>query len=155
MELLSTFICKNSELGVHGNMFGGTMLAFIDETAGAYAAQLCDTPRMVTIKIEELLFKSPVRLGNLLKIYGKVLKFGKTSLTLYIEVRKHNVHTGLQDVVTHTNITFVKIDEDGNSIPISDRVKVRYNQRLKIYGKGLLTPEELEIEKQNNTNEKI
>jgi acyl-CoA hydrolase len=42
------------------------------------------------------------------------LKFGRTSLTLYIEVRKHNVHTGLQDVVTHTNITFVKIDDDGN-----------------------------------------
>lgn len=149
MELLSTFICKNSELGVHGNMFGGTMLAFIDETAGAYAAQLCDTPRMVTIKIEELLFKSPVRLGNLLKIYGKVLKFGKTSLSLYVEVRKHNVHTGLQDVVTHTNITFVKIDEDGNPIPISDRVKTRYQERLKNYGKGLLTPEELELEKNN------
>ena len=147
MELLSTFICKNSELGVHGNMFGGKMLSFIDESAAAYAAQLCDTPRMVTIKIEELLFKSPVRLGNLLKIYGNVLKFGKTSLTLYIEVRKHNVHTGLQDVVTHTNITFVKIDEDGTPIPISDRVKIRYNERLKTYGKGLLTPEELEIEK--------
>jgi len=147
MELLSTFICKNSELGVHGNMFGGTMLGFIDETAGAYASQLCDTPRMVTIKIEELLFKSPVKLGNLLKIYGKVLKFGRTSLTLYIEVRKHNVHTGLQDVVTHTNITFVKIDEDGSPIPISDRVKTRYDDRLKVYGKGLLTPEELEIEK--------
>ena len=147
MELLSTFICKNSELGVHGNMFGGKMLSFIDESAAAYAAQLCDTPRMVTIKIEELLFKSPVRLGNLLKIYGNVLKFGKSSLTLYVEVRKHNVHTGLQDVVTHTNITFVKIDEDGTPIPISDRVKIRYNERLKTYGKGLLTPEELEIEK--------
>ena len=149
MELLSTFICKNSELGVHGNMFGGKMLSFIDESAAAYAAQLCDTPRMVTIKIEELLFKSPVRLGNLLKIYGNVLRFGKSSLTLYIEVRKHNVHTGLQDVVTHTNITFVKIDEDGTPIPISDRVKIRYNERLKTYGKGLLTPEELEIEKNN------
>jgi len=149
MELLSTFICKNSELGVHGNMFGGKMLSFIDESAAAYAAQLCDTPRMVTIKIEELLFKSPVRLGNLLKIYGNVLKFGKSSLTLYVEVRKHNVHTGLQDVVTHTNITFVKIDEDGTPIPISDRVKIRYNERLKTYGKGLLTPEELEIEKNN------
>jgi len=147
MELLSTFICKNSELGVHGNMFGGKMLSFIDESAAAYVAQLCDTPRMVTIKIEELLFKSPVRLGNLLKIYGNVLKFGKSSLTLYVEVRKHNVHTGLQDVVTHTNITFVKIDEDGTPIPISDRVKIRYNERLKTYGKGLLTPEELEIEK--------
>lgn len=147
MELLSTFICKNSELGVHGNMFGGTMMALIDETAGAYASQICDTPKMVTIKIEELIFKSPVKLGNLLKVYGKVLKFGRTSLTLYIEVRKHNVHTGLQDVVTHTNITFVKIDDDGNSIPISDRVKVRYHERVKIYGKGLLTPEELEKER--------
>ena len=83
----------------------------------------------------------------MLKVYGKVLKFGRTSLTLYIEVRKHNVHTGLQDVVTHTNITFVKIDDDGNSIPISDRVKVRYHERVKIYGKGLLTPEELEKER--------
>lgn len=146
MELLSTFICKNSELGVHGNMFGGKMLSFIDECAAAYSAQLCDTPRMVTIKIEELLFKSPVKLGNLLKIYGKVLSFGKTSLTLYVEVRKHNVHTGFQDVVTHTNITFVKIDEDGVPIPISDRVKERYFRRLDIYGKGLLTPEELEKE---------
>lgn len=144
MELLSTFICKNSELGVHGNMFGGKMLAFIDESAGAYAAQLCDTPRMVTIKIDELLFKSPVKLGNFLKIYGKVLKFGRTSLTLYIEVRKHNVHTGLQDVVTHTNITFVKIDDEGNPIPISERLKLRYQRRLEKYGKGLLTPDELE-----------
>ena len=147
MELLSTFICKNSELGVHGNMFGGAMLALIDETAAAYASQVCDTPKVVTIKIEELIFKSPVKLGNLLKVYGKVLKFGRTSLTLYIEVRKHNVHTGLQDVVTHNNITFVKIDDDGNSIPISDRVKVRYHERVKIYGKGLLTPEELEKER--------
>lgn len=146
MELLSTFICKNSELGVHGNMFGGTIMGLIDESGGAYASQLCDTPRMVTIKIEELMFKSPVRLGNLLKIYGKVLKFGRTSVTLYIEVRKHNVHTGYQDVVTHTNITFVKIDEDGRPIPISDRVKTRYEERIKKYGKGLLTPEELEKE---------
>jgi acyl-CoA thioesterase YciA len=144
MELISTYICKNSDLGIHGNMFGGKMLAFIDESAGAYAAQLCDSHRMVTIKIEELVFKSPVRLGNLFKIYGKVDRFGNTSITLYIEVRKHNVHTGLQDVVTHTKITFVKIDEDGTPIPISERVKVRYNERVKKYNKGLLTPEELE-----------
>ena len=147
MELITTYICKKSDIGVHDNMFGGTIMSLIDDSAASYAAQICDTTRMVTIKIDELIFKSPVKIGSLLKIYGKVEKFGTKSIKLYIEVRKHNVHTGLQDVVTHTNITFVKIDDDGNSIPISDRVKVRYHERVKIYGKGLLTPEELEKER--------
>ena len=126
MELITSHICKASELGVHGNMFGGTMMALIDESGAAYVSQLIDTPRIVTIKIDELIFKKPVKVGNLLKIYGKVIQFGNTSLTVYIEVRKHNVYTGDQETVTHTNIKFVRIDEEGNPIPISDRVKVRY-----------------------------
>lgn len=142
MELITSHICKASEIGVHGNMFGGTLLSLIDESAAAYSTQLCDTPRMVTIKIEELVFKKPVKVGNLLKIYGRVIEFGTTSLSIYIEVRKHNVYTGEQEVVTHTNIKFVRIDEEGNSIPISDRVKSRYQERLKKYGKGLITLEE-------------
>ena len=80
---------------------------------------------------------------SLIKIYCKVLEFGNSSVTLYVEVRKHNVYTGQQDVVTHTNIKFVRIDEEGNPIPVSDRVKNRYYERLKKYGKGLLTKEEL------------
>lgn len=142
MELITSHICKASEIGVHGNMFGGNLLSLIDESAAAYACQLCDSPRMVTIKIEELIFKKPVKVGNLLKIYGRVIEFGTTSLSIYIEVRKHNVYTGDQEVVTHTNIKFVRIDEDGNPIPISDRVKSRYKDRLKKFGKGLITLEE-------------
>ena len=48
-----TNICKALEIGVHGNMFGGTMMSLIDESSAAYAAQLCDTPRMVTVSIEQ------------------------------------------------------------------------------------------------------
>lgn len=117
-------------------------MALIDESAAAYAAQLCDTPRIVTIKIEELVFKKPVKVGNLMKIYGKVIEFGNSSLLIYIEVRKHNVYTGEQEVVTHTNIKFVRIDEDGNPIPISTRVKMRYQERLEKFGKGLVSLEE-------------
>jgi len=142
MELITSHICKGSELGVHGNMFGGTMMALIDESAAAYAAQLADTPRMVTIKIDELVFKKPVKVGNLLKVYGKVIEFGRSSISIYIEVRKHNVYTGDQEIVTHTNIKFVRIDEDGNPIPISDRVKIRYKERVEKFGKGLLSLEE-------------
>ena len=142
MELITTHICKAFEIGIHNNMFGGTMMSLIDDAAASYAAQICDTPRIVTIKIDELIFKRPVKVGNLIKIYGRVIEFGRTSVSLYIEVRKHNVYTGDQDVVTQTNIKFVRIDEEGNAIPISERVKERYSERVKQFGKGLLSDEE-------------
>ena len=150
MELITTYICKASDIGIHSNMFGGTILGLIDQSSGAYAAQICDTPRMVTIKIDELVFKNPVKEGNIMKIYGIVKEFGNTSITLYLEVRKHNVYTGAQEVVVHTNIKFVRIDDDGNPIPISERVKKRYKERVKKYGRGLLSFEEKTLELQEN-----
>ena len=142
MELITTTIMKKSDEGVHGNIFGGTLMSLIDDSAASYAAQICDTERIVTIKIDELIFKSPVKVGSLLKIYGRVEKFGTTSIKLYIEVRKHNVHTGRQEAVTQTYITFVRIDSDGKAIPIHQYVKDRYYERYEKFGKGLLSSDE-------------
>jgi acyl-CoA thioesterase YciA len=135
-----------SDLGVHGNLFGGTMMSFLDESAAAYACQLCDSPRMVTKKIEEVVFQSPVKVGNILKIYGSVDKIGNTSITLNLEARKHNVYTGQQKLVCSTKVVFVRIDDEGSPVPISERVKNRYYERVEKYGRGLLTPEEVKKE---------
>ena len=154
MELITTYICKKGDIGVHDNMFGGTIVSLIDDASAAYAAQICDTPMVVTIKIDELVFKKAVKVNALLKIYGKVLEFGNTSVSLYIEVRKHNVRTGDQEIVTHTNIKFVRIDEEGNPLPISNRIKKRYKERVDKYGRGLLGAEELELEKKSKEDGK-
>jgi len=150
MELISTYICKKGDIGVHDNMFGGTILSIIDDASASYASQTCDTQRVVTLKIDELIFAKPVKVGNILKVYGEVKDFGTTSVTLYIEVRKHNVYTGLQTVVTHTNIKFVRIDDEGTPLAISERVKERYAERMKEYGRALLTPEEMITKKTNS-----
>jgi acyl-CoA thioesterase YciA len=142
MEHITTFLVKASDIGLSNNMFGGVILSLIDESAVAYAMQICDTPRMVTVKIDELVFKKAVKVGNLLKVYGNVIEFGTTSVSIYIEVRKHNVYNGKQETVTHTNIKFVRIDDEGNPLPISERIKTRYAERLKKYGRGLLSFEE-------------
>jgi acyl-CoA thioesterase YciA len=147
MELVSTHVCKGFEIGVHNNMFGGTMVSLVDDAAACYACQVCDSPKMVTIKIDELVFKHPVKVGDILKTYARVIEFGRTSVSLYLEVRKHSVHTGEQEVVLHTNIKFVRIDGSGKAIPILEHVKIRYNERVKKYGKGLLSTEEIEAEK--------
>ena len=70
MELLNTHPIKKSDLGFHGNLFGGTLLKFIDSAAAGYSMQLCDTPRMVTVSIDKCLFEKPAKEGQLLKIYG-------------------------------------------------------------------------------------
>jgi len=142
LELITTYICKQGDIGVHNNMFGGTILAIIDDASASYAAQICDTQRIVTVKIDELVFTKPVKVGNILKVYGQVVEFGTTSISIYIEVRKHNVYTGAQETVTHTKIKFVRIDDDGKPLPIHDFVKARYFERLAKYGKGLLSQEE-------------
>ena len=51
---------------------------------------------------------------------------GKSSLTLNVEARKHNVYSGEETVVCSTNFTFVRIDEQGDAIPISDRIREQY-----------------------------
>lgn len=84
------------------------------------------------------MFKKPVKVGSILKIYGQVISFGNTSVTINIDVRKHNVYTGDQETVTHTKLVFVRIDEDGKPRPIHQHVKDRYWERFKKYGCGLL-----------------
>ena len=124
--LISTHPIKKSDLGFHGNLFGGKLLAWLDSAGAAYAMEVCDSPRMVTMKIDECVFKKSAKEGQLLKIYGKVLDIGNSSLTLELEARSHNVYSGTQSVVLSTNIKFVRIDENGDSIPISERVKSKF-----------------------------
>ena len=130
MELISTHPVKKSDLGFHGNLFGGKLLAWVDAAGAAYASQVCDTPRMVTVLIDECVFNKPAKEGHLLKIYGEVKQIGKTSITLKVEARSHNVYDGRQAIILSTHIKFVRIDEQGESIPISERVKSRYSSDI-------------------------
>ena len=126
MQLISTHPIKKSDLGFHANLFGGKLLAWLDASAAAYAMEVCDTPRMVTVKIDECIFKKPAKEGQMIKMYGSVAKIGNTSITLYMEARSHNVYSGKQNVILSTNIKFVRIDENNDPIPISDRVRDKF-----------------------------
>ena len=125
MEILNTHPIKKSDLGFHGNLFGGKLLAWIDAAAAGYAMQLCDTPRMVTVSIDKCIFEKPAKESQLLKIYGHPTKIGNSSITMYMEARAHNVYTGKQTLVLKTHIKFVHIDEEGNPIPIGEKGRIK------------------------------
>lgn len=128
MTILNTHPIKKSDLGFHGNLFGGKLMAWIDAAGAHYAMELCDTPRMVTISIDKCIFKKPAKEGQMLKIYGTPTEVGNTSVTLYLEARSHSVYSGKQSVILNTYIKFVRIDEVGDPIPISDRAKKRIKE---------------------------
>jgi acyl-CoA thioesterase YciA len=130
MELLNTHPIKNSDLGFHGNLFGGKLLAWIDAAAAGFAMQLCDSPRMVTVSIDKCNFEKPARESQLLKIYGEPSELGHTSITMYLEARAHNVYTGKQTLVLKTHIKFVHIDEEGNPIPIGEKGRNRITRLI-------------------------
>jgi len=85
---------------------------------------------MVTVLIDKCEFKKPAKEGHLLKIYGNVDTIGRTSVTLGIEARSHNVYDGRQAIILATTIKFVRIDEQGEAIPISERVRSRFNSDI-------------------------
>jgi Acyl-CoA hydrolase len=61
MHYVATKICRASEIGLNGNLFGGTLLSWLDEAGAAFAGYLCRAPNMVTLKMEEVLFRRPVQ----------------------------------------------------------------------------------------------
>ena len=123
MKLISTHVCMTKDIGVHGNLFGGVMLGWLDEAGAAFSSEMCGTPRMVTVKISEVIFQKPVRPGQIIKIYGSLEGFGNTSCVLRIEARRHSTYNGSEKVVCQTKMRFVRIDGDGEPVPIPDHMR--------------------------------
>ncbi|NOX48346.1 MAG: acyl-CoA thioesterase [Chlorobi bacterium] len=123
MELISTKICKTSDIGVNDNLFGGTLLSWMDEAGGNFAASKCCTPNMVTVKINEVQFKKPVKVKEHIRIYGKVEDIGKTSIMVSIEARRVMFSDEAEESVCSTEMVFVKIDASGKASPINEKIR--------------------------------
>jgi acyl-CoA thioesterase YciA len=128
MQLISTKICKTSDIGINNNLFGGTMLSWLDEAGGAMASLICCTPQMITLKIDEVLFKKPVKVNEHIRIYGRVEKVGHTSIALYLEARRFGFSTHKEEIVCSTKAIFVRIDQNGNPVKIDPDIREKYNK---------------------------
>ena len=126
MEKLAIKLCMTKDIGVHGNLFGGNLLAWLDEAAATWACSVCKNPNMVTAKIDEMIFERPVKNGDQVIIYGRVEKVGRSSLTIYIEARNKDFFSGEEEIVCSTIFIFVRINGKGKAIPIESTVREEY-----------------------------
>ena len=116
--VLSTrHLIKYPDLNATHNLFGGTMMSWMDEGAALYASSITGSNQIVTRYINPIEFKAPCKLGNLVNIYCATSKVGTTSLGVSVLVTTcppGNTDPNQEVLVTTSEFIFVVVDEQGN-----------------------------------------
>ena len=100
-----------------GNVHGGWIMKLVDE-AGALACMRHAQRKVVTITIDSMDFRQPIRIGDLVILNAEVYYTGRTSMEATVEVHAENPITGVQ---THTNtayLVYVALDDAGRPTPV-------------------------------------
>ena len=101
-----------------GTIFGGVLLSEID-LAAAIEAHKSYPGRLVTVSMDQVDFKAPVYVGDLVSFFTETTRIGTTSLTAHCSVwAQRRFGGGEVDYVTEATVTMVAVDEDGRPTPI-------------------------------------
>ena len=108
-----------------GDVFGGWIVSQMD-LAGAIHAERFSKGRCATISINQMTFLVPVKVGDVISCYTKILKVGNTSIQMQIEVWDSHDDSRPPVRVTEGVFTFVAVDVKGNKRPIPDEAKQKF-----------------------------
>lgn len=106
-----------------GNIFGGWLLSQMD-LAGAIYFERVSQGRCATIAIQEITFLVPVKVGDVVSCYTEVIKVGRTSMQLHVQVWSVNSQRSDPVKVTEGTLTYVAIDEAGHKRPLPTDMKI-------------------------------
>ncbi len=114
-----------------GNVHGGWIMKLMDE-AGGLACIRHARRRVVTVAIDQMVFRQPIRIGDLVIITAEVSYVGRTSMETEVQVMAENPLTG---ECTHTNmgyLVYVALDESGRPVPVPPLIPETEAQRARM-----------------------
>jgi acyl-CoA thioesterase YciA len=112
-ELVMKVIPLPADTNANGDIFGGWVMAQVDLAGSVLPAKVI-RGRMATVAVNEFLFKQPVRVGDLLSFFSEVVRIGRTSITVKVEVFAERFRSqGQYTKVTEATVTYVAIDDAG------------------------------------------
>ncbi len=101
----------------NGDIFGGWVLSQMDIAGGVVAARRA-RGRTVTVAVEAMTFHRPIRVGDIVSIYGEVKRVGRTSIKVGLETIVHRRLDPDEILVTEGTFTYVAIDDEGRPRPV-------------------------------------
>jgi acyl-CoA thioesterase YciA len=110
-------VAMPADTNANGDIFGGWVLSQMDMAGGVAAVERA-RGRVVTIKVDTMIFIRPVRVGDVLSVHTQVESIGRTSMKVHIEAWVRRFITHVQEKVTDATFTFVAIDDNGRPRPI-------------------------------------
>jgi acyl-CoA thioesterase YciA len=114
-----------ADANTNGDIFGGWIMAQVDVAGGIIPARIAKG-RVATVAVNQFVFKQPVSIGDVLSFYAKVVRVGRTSITINVEVYAERNPADLHVVkVTEANLTYVAIDRHGRPRPVPPRTEAR------------------------------
>lgn len=108
-----------SDINANGHIFGGWVLSQMDIAAGIVASRRAKGP-VATVAIEAMKFIEPIHLRDLISVYAKVERVGRTSMGVRIEVIAERDFGATRVTVTEGLFTFVALDEEHRPRPVGD-----------------------------------
>jgi acyl-CoA thioesterase YciA len=102
-----------ADLNPQGDVFGGWIMAQVD-IAGAIPAHRVARGRVATVAVNSFVFKQPVSVGDVVSFYAEVVRVGRTSVTVDVEViAERHPENPIVVKVTEAQLTYVAVDEQG------------------------------------------
>jgi acyl-CoA thioesterase YciA len=111
-ELCTRTLAMPADTNQNGDIFGGWLLAQMDISGGVFAAKVTKS-RNVTVAIDAINFRKPVYVGDLVSVYGKLVRIGRTSISVHLEAWVTRRKETQAILVTDGNFTYVSIDDQG------------------------------------------
>jgi acyl-CoA thioesterase YciA len=117
-SLILRTLAMPADTNPHGDIFGGWIMSQMDIAGGILAKETARS-RVVTVAVDGFKFLRPVKVGNVVCCYGRVLRVGTTSIAIELEVWVKNVLAEVDEEwprfkVTEAIFTYVAIDAEGN-----------------------------------------
>ncbi|VFR18658.1 cytosolic long-chain acyl-CoA thioester hydrolase family protein [plant metagenome] len=116
-QLSMTILMTPDMANFAGNVHGGTILKYLDQVAYACASRYAGR-YVVTLSVDQVIFRQPIHVGELVTFYASVNYTGRTSLEVGIKVVAEDIR---QKLVRHANscyFTMVAVDDDRNPVPV-------------------------------------
>ena len=117
MEARTLDLVFPNDTNAQGTIFGGTLVAWMDKTA-AFAAIRCAHSQVVTAAIEGIAFEVPIKQGELVELYARVERVGRTSMRVRVEVSREAPVSGTRQLCTVGHFTMVAVDQNGRPKPV-------------------------------------
>ena len=96
-----------------GDIFGGWVMSQVD-IAGSIPAIVASRGRVVTVAVNSFVFRQPVLVGDVVSLYAEIIRIGRTSITVKVEVFAERYRSqGTYIKVTEASVTYVAIDDNG------------------------------------------